>query len=70
MSKTERSTVTFIVKENADGGTSLEVHLYEGLPSLKRGNLYLELKKGTTVDEAQEIARYLKERATHLAFLP
>lgn len=69
MAKTERSIVNFIVKETADGGTSLEVHLYEGLPSLKSGMLFLELKKGTTVEQAQAVARYLKENATHVSFL-
>jgi len=70
MSKTERSTATFIVKESGDAGTSLEVHLYDGLPSLNRGNLYLELKKATTVQQAQEIADYLNDRVTHATFLP
>jgi hypothetical protein len=64
MAKTERSTVTFIEKENM-----LEVHPYEGIPSFKSGNLYLQLKKGTTIEQAQQIVRHLKEHVTHLVFV-
>ncbi len=70
MPKTERSTATFIVKEDGNGGTSLEVHLYEGLPSLKRGHLYLQMNAATTVQQAQEIADFLKDSVAHVAFLP
>jgi hypothetical protein len=64
MAKTERSTVNFISKE-----TSIEVHLYEDIPSLKNKHVYLHLKPGTTDAEVRELVRHLKEHVSHFAVL-
>jgi hypothetical protein len=56
---TERSECRFTVKESSNSRPWIAVELYGRLPSVK-GNLGLELRPGVTLEEAQEVARYLK----------
>ena len=69
MSKTERATIRFTVKE-FDGGTpwiALEP-LGPDLPQLKGGFLGLILPNGTTLASAQELAKHMNAHITHVSY--
>jgi hypothetical protein len=73
MATTEDAKYRFTVKEGQasasgkdDAPTSLMLELSDGkgLSILQDGFLLLRLRPGTSVAEAQEIARYLQDRVT------
>lgn len=59
--KTERADCLFTVKEFGDGTPwiMLELQRSPGLRAIGDGFLGLDLKEGTDIREAEEIARYL-----------
>jgi hypothetical protein len=71
--KTDYSAFTFTVKEFGDGTPWIMCEEYQpGLPVLKDGYLGLRLREGTTIEQAQEIAEYLRDHVagvSHTRFL-
>lgn len=71
--KTDYSDFTFTVKEFGDGTPWIMCEADQpGLPVLKDGHLGLRLREGTTIEQAQEIAEYLRDNIagiSHTRFL-
>lgn len=60
---TERAEHTFTVKEFEDGTpwVALELHKAPELPILERGFLGFDLRPGTTLEQARELANHLNK---------
>jgi hypothetical protein len=60
---TDRARHSFTVKEFGDGTPWIMLELLDGqeLPVLRRGFLGLDLKEGTTYDQAKALAATLNE---------
>ena len=72
---TKRAEYRFRVKEYGDGTPWIYLELVRepDLPTIAPGFLGLDLKEGTSYEEAKEIARFLNERITtvsHTYFIP
>jgi hypothetical protein len=64
---TERSRYTFTVKEFGDGTPWIAAEpLQENIAGLGKKLLGFDLNQGTTLEQAQEIARYMKD---HIAWV-
>ncbi len=60
--RTEQGGVKFTVKEYADGETFLSVEPdYQSVPTLEKALVTLQLDKGTSIQKAESIARFMNE---------
>ena len=57
---TERAEFTFTVKEGASGTAWIAAEPLGDVPPSLRGVIGFDLTAGTTLDEAKEIAKYLR----------
>jgi hypothetical protein len=67
---TDRARHIVVVKEYGDGVPWLMLELLEGeeLPVLRRGFLGLDLRQGTTYEEAQALANSLNELLAYTTY--
>jgi hypothetical protein len=66
---TDRADYKFTVKEYGDGTPWLMLEPMTGdLPVLGGGHLGLDLESGVTIQDAQEVARFLNERVRAVHF--
>jgi hypothetical protein len=71
MTTTERGHFKFTVKEYASGEIFISLEpLGERLPSLGRGQLGFDLPVGTSMEKAEDIARYLNTNLANVTFTP
>lgn len=73
MAKTERIKVSFHVKEYGDSPMRhfIEVEPHGRLPFLTGDSdtMYLELRNNTSMEEAQRVAKYLRDNITEITLL-
>lgn len=66
---TEIEKYTFTVKEFASGAPFIALEpLHQDLPALKGATLSLNLPGGTSIEKAEEIARYLEDNIESVGF--
>lgn len=69
MADTEIEKFTFTVKEGVSGDPFIALEpLYQKFPSLKGSFLTLNLPDGTSIEKAEEIARYLDDNIESVGF--
>jgi hypothetical protein len=69
MAKTEYGKYRFVVKESDNGVPSLALEpAGQALACLGKGLLVLKLRKGTTVPQAQEIAKSLNTEIVEIGY--
>ena len=66
----ERGDFLFKVKEHVDGSPFIVLEPFrENLPVFKNGILSFELTKGTTAEQAQELAHILRDTVKYVRYL-
>jgi hypothetical protein len=66
MEMTERAEFTFVVKERPAGEPSIVAEPTSQMPGF-RGLIGLDLKPGTTLEQAKEVAKYLRQHIRGLS---
>lgn len=69
---TKRSEVTFTVKEFESGQPWIALEILRGdvTPKDLGGLVGFDLKQGTSLEDAKEIARYLREKIERISLTP
>ncbi|BGE63880.1 hypothetical protein QH301_005789 [Pseudomonas aeruginosa] len=65
---TTRASGTFTVKETGDGRPYIVFEPDTAEPGFPKGQLGIELGHGTDIEEAQEIAKYLRQKVRGVSF--
>jgi hypothetical protein len=69
MADTEIEKFTFTVKEGVSGAPFIALEpLYRNFPSLEGSLLTLNLPNGTSIEKAEEIAKYLDDNIDSVGF--
>ena len=67
MATTERALVSFKVRGYVSGEPWILVEWISGDDVFKGGTLGFDLPEGTPLDQAEELAEFMRKRITHLA---